>query len=142
MLRANSIGAMVGVGVDAAVGAGVAVGIGVGVGKGVGTAVGDGLGVSVGAAVGTGVGIGVEVGAATGTIMNGPRCMVLVQLLALSTVLRWNHHDPRDNGGLVVCVTRLSRSLVWSGSVLGAVLHSMEYPSTPLISWGRSDPGS
>ena len=142
MLIANTIGPMVGVGVGAAVGVGLAVGAGVGVGMGVGTAVGDWVGVGVGAEVGKGIGVGVGVGAETGMITNGPRCTVLVQLPALSTVLRWNHHDPGDKRGLVVRATWLSRSFVASGSVSGAMLHSMENPSTPLISWGRSAPAS
>lgn len=90
MLMANSIGAMVGVGVGMAVGvavaAGTGVGIEVGVGTGVGVKVGDGTG--VGRDVGAGTAVDAGVGAATGIIMNGPRCTVLVQLPALSTVLR------------------------------------------------------
>ena len=106
-LRENSMGPMVGVGMT--VGCGVAVGMGVGaavaVGIGVGVGVAAGIGVRVGAEVSVAVGTGVAVGAATGMIMNGPRCTVLVQLPALSAVLRWNHHDPKDNRGLVVWVT-------------------------------------
>jgi hypothetical protein len=57
------------------------------------------------------------------SIRNGPSCTKSLQLPALSTVRRWNHHSPSASGGLVAVPTVSSTSFVVSTGLVGPCVH-------------------
>ena len=54
------------------------------------------------------------------SIFTGPRCTGALQLPALSTVRRWNHHSPSARAGLVVPDTDSSTVFAAPGSVVAS----------------------